>query len=73
LLFAVVRVGYFGLVVVLAMTAVFAPTPTRRKAALEVLRLVWVRRKTSSRDDNGAGGSRADSGGDASHPPERGE
>jgi hypothetical protein len=56
LLFAVIGIGYFGLVAVVAITAVFASKPTRRKAALEVLRVLWIRRGTSSRDDHGAGG-----------------
>jgi hypothetical protein len=47
LLLAIVGVVYIGLVVVLAITAVFAPRPSRRKAALEVLRVVWVRRERS--------------------------
>ena len=73
LLFGVVGVVYLGLVVVLAITAVFASTPSRRKAALDVLRVVWLRRGTSSGHDNGAGGNRDASGGDARHPPRPGE
>jgi hypothetical protein len=73
LLFAVLAVVYLGLVVVLAITAAFAPTPTRRKAALDVLRVVWLRRGTSSDHDNGAGANRDASGGDARHPPRPGE
>ena len=75
LLLAVVGVIYLGLVVVLAITAVFASSPTRRKAALDVLRVVWVRRGASSSRDDGdsSGGNRDGSGGDArppSHPDE---
>jgi hypothetical protein len=68
LLFAVVGVIYLGLVGVLAMTAVFASKPSRRKAALDVLRVVWIRRGTSSRDDDGTGGIGDSSGNDERHP-----
>jgi hypothetical protein len=67
LLLAVVGVIYFGLVVLLAMTAVFASKPSRRKAALDVLRVVWVRQGPSSRDDDGPGGGDS-SGNDVRHP-----
>jgi hypothetical protein len=64
LLFGVVGSVYLGLIVVLmvvvAITGVFASTSSRRKAALEVLRVLLIRRGTSSRDDprddHGAGG-----------------
>ena len=54
-LFAVIGIVYFSLVAVVAITAVFASKPTRRKAALEVLRVLWIRRGMSSRDDHNAG------------------
>jgi hypothetical protein len=50
LLFVVVGV-FLGLVVILAVTAVFDSRPSRRKAALDVLRVLWTRQGTSSRDD----------------------
>ena len=53
---AVVGVVYLGLIVVVAITGVFASKAHRRKAALEVLRVLLVRRGTSSRDDHDAGG-----------------
>jgi hypothetical protein len=55
LLFGTVGLVYLGLVVVVAMTALFASKPTRRKAALEVLRVLWIRRGMPSRDDPGGG------------------
>jgi hypothetical protein len=72
LLFGVIRSVYLGLIVVVAITGVFASKPYRRKAALDVLRVLLIRRGTSSRDDD-AGGNRAVSSGDAHHPPERGD
>jgi hypothetical protein len=56
LLFTVIGIVYLGLVAVVAITAVFASKPTRRKAALEVLRVLSIRRGTSPRDDRGGGG-----------------
>jgi hypothetical protein len=56
LLFAVIGIVYFSLIAVVAITAVFASKPTHRKAALEVLRVLWIRRGTSSRVDRGGGG-----------------
>jgi hypothetical protein len=64
LLLAVVGFVYLGLVVVLAILAVF----TSNRAALDVLRVLWVRRGAVSRDVNGAGGNRAASG-SAERPP----
>ena len=73
LLLAVVGVIYLGLVVVLAITAVFASSPTRRKAALDVLRVVWVRRGASSSRDDDSGGALDGSGGNARLPSPPGE
>jgi hypothetical protein len=73
LLFGVVGLVYIGLVVVLAITAAFASKPSRQKAALDVLRVVWVRRGTSLSDDNGAGGNRDASSSEARHPSRGGE
>jgi hypothetical protein len=60
LLFAVIGIVYFSLIAVVAITAVFASKPTRRKAALEVLRVcygfvgerlhVWTAAAVESRD-----------------------
>lgn len=49
-LLAVAVVIYLVLVVTMALTAVFSSRPSRRKAALDVLRIVWISRRTSSRD-----------------------
>jgi hypothetical protein len=73
LLFGVGGVVYLGLVVVVAITAVFASKAHRRKAALDVLRVLLIRRGTSSRDEGADGQIRAVSGSDAHHPPERGD
>ena len=50
------------------ITAVFASRPSRRKAALDVLRVVWVRRGRSSRGHADAGGNRDASGGNTRDP-----
>jgi hypothetical protein len=74
LLFGAIGTVYLGLIVVVAITAVFASKSGRRKAALEVLRVLLIRRGTSSREELDDSGSRAVSGsGDAHHPPERGD
>ena len=50
LLLAVAGVVYLTLVVILALTAVFSSEPSRRKAAIDVLRVLWIRRAASIRD-----------------------
>jgi hypothetical protein len=73
LLFAVVGVGYLSLIVVVAITAIFTRKSDRRKAALEVLRVLLIRRGTSPPDELDGSGNRAVSSGDAHHPTERGD
>jgi hypothetical protein len=57
LLVAVVALVYIGLVAVVAVTAVFTSKPSRRKAALDVLRVLWIRRGVSRRGDDRGGGT----------------
>jgi hypothetical protein len=73
LLFGIVVAVYVSLIVVVAITAVFSSKAQRRKAALDVLRVLLVRRGTSSREELDDSGNRAVSVGDAHHPPERGD
>jgi hypothetical protein len=48
---AALALAYFGLITVLACTATFARSPARRRAALVVLQLLWVRRSERSRSE----------------------
>lgn len=42
---------YLGLVAVVALAAVFSKSPSRRRVALDVLRVLLPRRRTSGQDE----------------------